>query len=167
MPEDTADSSRSLVIIDDDPDDLMLLRRAVVKGGFADPIRTFEDAAEAIEYVDAFARRQGDWRMVVICDLRMPGLDGFGFLQRIRARPFSHRLSVIIISGCALESDVECARSLGADGYLEKTPDSDTLRASLEAPVFPAIGSRPQRFESWEATRAQAARRVVTGPFSG
>lgn len=144
---------RRVVIIDDDPDDLLLLRRTAVRTGVADAIFTFEDPAEAIEYLAAFACTPGpacDSRIVVLCDLRMPAMDGFAVLQWIRAREFSARVSVVIISGCALDSDVDQARKLGADGYVEKMPSAETLRSSLEAPTFPTTGSRPRRFQSWE-----------------
>ena len=162
MPEDVKPLRRPVVVIDDDPEELMLLRRALAKTGVADTILTFEEPTEAVKYLDAVARaREQDspCRIVVFCDLKMPGLDGFAVLQRIRGREFSDQVCVIMVSGCALESDVDRARALGADGYLEKMPSSEVLASCMESPSFAATGSRPHLFELWEASRAKAAAR--------
>jgi two-component system, response regulator len=144
-----------IVIIDDSSDDLMLLRRALQKTNVADAIFTFERPSEALAYLQSVEPFQplNEGRATVLCDLKMPQTDGFEVLRRIRARPGLAPLRVIMISGCALEDDVERARQLGADGYIEKMPASENLVASVRNPYFPATGTRPQRFKIWEDTR--------------
>lgn len=142
---------RTIILIDDDPDDLVLVRRTLLRGGVRDPILTFQRSIEAVEYLRASGAPEHS-RLVLFCDLKMPGLDGFAVLQWVRAQEFSDRVTVVMVSGCALESDVERARALGADGYLEKMPSPETLRACLDSPVFAATGPRPALFARWEAT---------------
>lgn len=163
MPEEVTHFRRPLVVIDDDPDALMLLRRTLMKSGIAETIVTFAEPAEALDYLDAVARTSDAAtvsRIVVLCDLKMPGLDGFAVLRRIRTSESSTRMGVIIISSCALEADVERARALGADGYLEKMPSPETLAACIALPSFAATGSRSRLFESWEASQAKAVARA-------
>jgi two-component system response regulator len=147
-----------VVLIDDNPDDLLLMKRALVKAGAANPIHTFPHAVPALQFLAAELAtppHPASCGAVVFCDLKMPDVDGFDFLRRIRAEKFSAAIRVIIVSGCALESDVEQARELGADGYLEKMPAGEVLLASLARPFFTDTGSRPERFERWESrTRA-------------
>lgn len=156
MSDSRTTHGRSIVVIDDNPDDLLLIRHGLMKAGVAKSIVTFEQPAEALEYLSVCAQSPDTYRadMVVFCDLKMPGLDGFSVLERIRAHRGLRSLRLILISGCALECDVERARELRADGYLEKIPSPETLRACLDNPVFPATGPRPKLFESWEASRA-------------
>ena len=124
---------RPIIVIDDNPDDLLLLRHGLMKSGIANSIFPFEHPVEALEYLSICARSVDSSRagMVVFCDLKMPGLDGFSVLQRIRADSALAAICVIIVSACALECDVERARELGANGYLEKIPSPEELRLSL------------------------------------
>jgi two-component system response regulator len=153
LPPTTSKLS-SIVIIDDSPDDLMLLRRALQKANIAEAIFTFERPGDALAYLHSVEPIQpsSEARHAVLCDLKMPQTDGFEVLRLIRARPGLRPLSVIMISGCALEDDVDKARQLGADGYIEKMPPTEKLVACLRSPYFPATGTRPQRFRIWEET---------------
>ena len=140
-----------IVLIDDDPDDLRLLQRQLSKSGLPQRVVAFSNAAVAIE---AF-RGGPQVASAVFCDMKMPGMDGFDFLGVARNETAFADAVVIIISGCALESDVERARWLGADGFLEKLPSTDALVQMLREPSFPAPGTRQERFRSWEGSRSR------------
>jgi two-component system, response regulator len=145
---------RFIVIIDDNPDELLLLRRSLLKGGVTSAIYAFERPTEAIAFIhNTHALEQGRSapNTVIFCDLKMPGFDGFDVLRSIRSKEYAARIRFIIVSGCAFEADVEQARSLGADGYLEKMPSTEALLSCLATPTFAPTGSRPELFRSWEA----------------
>ncbi len=66
---------------------------------------------------------------LVICDLRMPGLDGLGFLQEARKR--GHDVAVLLVTAFgSIESAVEAMR-VGADDYLTKPVDLYELRKKV------------------------------------
>ena len=70
---------------------------------------------------------------VVLLDLVMPGLDGYGTLERMKASPRLAHLPVIVISAVEeLDSVVRCIE-LGALDYLPKPVDPSILRARLNA----------------------------------
>ena len=77
----------------------------------------------------------------VLCDLRMPGLDGFEFLQRLRADPVRGHLPVVAVSGFARSVDVQRSREAGFDGHVSKPFDYPTLLAALRQ----AMAGRRQR----------------------
>lgn len=56
----------------------------------------------------------------VLLDLVMPGMDGFGFLERIRKDNLIQGVAILMLTNQGQESDIERARSLGADGYIVK-----------------------------------------------
>ena len=64
---------------------------------------------------------------VVLCDLRMPQVDGFEFIRRLRADPKCHGLPAIAVSGVGSGSSSLRARELGFDAYLSKPPEFDAL----------------------------------------
>ena len=77
------------------------------------------DGSEAVE----LARRlEPD---VVLMDLSMPGLDGFGATEQIAGGPGEVR--VLVLTGSEDPADVAKARRAGATGYLTKDRISDAL----------------------------------------
>ena len=107
------------LVIDDETGSRESMAIALEKAGI--PVRTFDDARKALEYLEENASP-----LVAICDLRMPGLDGLGFLGEIRARGID--LAVILVTGFgSIESAVE-AMHVGAADYLTKPVDLYELR---------------------------------------
>ena len=107
-----------VIIVDDDTGSRESMAIALEKAGF--PVRTFDDARRALDYLDNASPR------LAICDLRMPGMDGLGFLQEVRKRGIE--LSVLLVTGFgSIESAVEAMR-VGADDYLTKPVDLHELR---------------------------------------
>lgn len=77
---------------------------------------------------DALAQLNSQSFDVVLLDLRMPGLDGAGFVQELQAR----RISVPIILISANPSLPAQARALGISHYLSKPFDIEQLEAMVE-----------------------------------
>jgi serine phosphatase RsbU (regulator of sigma subunit) len=73
------------------------------------------DAADGVEGLEIFRRERPD---VVLCDLRMPGMDGLEVLGRIREE--SPDTPVIVVSGVGTLGDVVEALRRGAWDYLTK-----------------------------------------------
>ncbi len=108
-----------VLVIDDETGSRESMAIAIEKAGIA--VRTFDDARKALEYLE----ENGSPRLAV-CDLRMPGLDGLGFLQEVRSRGLD--LGVLLVTGFgSIESAVEAMR-VGADDYLTKPVDLYELR---------------------------------------
>lgn len=66
---------------------------------------------------------------VIIMDLEMPAMDGFDATQQIKARGLASR--VIILSMHASPEDVARARSVGADEFVVKGANFETLIAAI------------------------------------
>ncbi|HEX6865339.1 MAG TPA: sigma-54 dependent transcriptional regulator, partial [Thermoanaerobaculia bacterium] len=107
-----------VLVIDDETGSRESMAIALEKAGLA--VRTFDDAKKALEFLD-----ENDARLAV-CDLRMPGMDGLGFLNEIRERKID--LGVILVTAYgSIESAVQAMR-VGADDYLTKPVDLYELR---------------------------------------
>ncbi len=92
-----------VLVVDDEPAIRALVAKIVDRAGFA--VDTAVDGAEALQMIDA-----GDYAVVVI-DLMMPNVDGFGVVAHLRERGI-HRPAVIVITA----GDASAIRQL--DGSL-------------------------------------------------
>jgi CheY-like chemotaxis protein len=117
-PDEEAGSGRVL-IADDNPVNALIARRALESAGF-----TVSVAATGSEALDAAARMEPD---LVLMDLRMPVMDGFEAMRRMRASGFS---APVIAVSAEMTPDIERrARDSGASGVAAKPLDAQALRA--------------------------------------
>ncbi|MCM2269345.1 MAG: sigma-54 dependent transcriptional regulator [Thermoanaerobaculia bacterium] len=111
-----------ILVIDDDTSSREAMAIAIEKTGWK--VARFDDARRALEFL-----ADGAAPDLAICDLRMPGLDGLGFLQAVRQRGYD--LSVLLVTAFGtIESAVEAMR-VGADDYLTKPLDLYELRKKV------------------------------------
>ncbi len=87
------------------------------------------EAAEGVEALAMLERHPVD---LVLCDLRMPLMDGFELIRRIREHPRHRDLPVIAVSGYATEDDEQRTRDAGFDGYVRKPFVESTLAAAVD-----------------------------------
>jgi diguanylate cyclase (GGDEF)-like protein len=101
---------------------------------------------------------------VVLTDIGMPRLDGYGLLERIRGAKVGRvrELPVLILSGDEDASARERALALGANGFVTKGSGSAELLAALESLL--RLG---QTRRELEASRAALASQSATDPASG
>jgi signal transduction histidine kinase len=68
---------------------------------------------------------------VVLCDIGLPGIDGYEVARRIRSDPALRGASLVAVTGYALAEDRERARAAGFDAHLAKPLSPDALRAAI------------------------------------
>lgn len=128
----------SLLVVEDDPDTLELLSLGLSAVG-AD-VRTADSAEAALTMLEA-------WRPdVLLCDIQLPGVDGYRFLEVLRANP---RLRTI--PACALSGVAGLARELMPAASFEKHL---TKPSKLPEIVF-ALATLYQKDEKRETTPEQ------------
>ncbi|MFT3837251.1 MAG: response regulator [Myxococcaceae bacterium] len=114
-----------LVLVIDDHDQNRLVARAVLE-------RAGYRVAEAGNGADGLERARELLPRLVLMDLAMPRLDGFGALERMRADPKTAAIPVVAFTAWALKQDEDRARAAGFDGFLTKPVDSRALLSTLE-----------------------------------
>jgi CheY-like chemotaxis protein len=70
---------------------------------------------------------------LVLCDIVMPGMDGFEFLAQVHANPNWVNTPVIFLTGRSDNRDVQMGRRLGVDEYIIKPYNPDELYGVVEA----------------------------------
>ena len=115
---------RRVLIVDDDPDFLALAEASLAAHGFF-----VERAAGGLRGVFLATQDVPD---VVLCDLRMPGIDGFVVAEALRADPATHHVAIFACTG---RRDLEARAALEAsafDGVLVKPVDWDSAARLLD-----------------------------------
>jgi putative two-component system response regulator len=143
-------SGLDMLLVDDDPHWLDLMRRNLQPAGAS--LRTFTDATAAL----AAAREvRPD---VFICDLEMPGRNGFDLVRELRADSRLSLVPVMVLSGHRDEGSRTASFASGADCYLSKSSPSEELIAAAAA--LGGHGRMLRDVESSEAVLIALARMV-------
>jgi CheY-like chemotaxis protein len=115
---------RTVLIVEDHADSRDLLRMAVESCG-----ATVQVAADGEEALARIAERRPD---LVLCDLRMPNMDGFTLMQRLRADPKLRSIRVVAVTALGSDEDILRTWKAGFDGHLVKPVDLDLITSLLE-----------------------------------
>ena len=68
----------------------------------------------------------------VVTDLNMPRMDGFEFIERIRAEPRHRRLPIIVVSGDTDPGTPQRLAAIGANAFFSKPYSPAQVRLKLE-----------------------------------
>jgi len=79
---------------------------------------------------------------LILCDLRLPRMDGFELLRRLRADPILRSIRVVAMSGLGGAVDLERISAAGFDGHLTKPVDYEMIAGLLER-LLGIPGPRP------------------------
>jgi type II secretory ATPase GspE/PulE/Tfp pilus assembly ATPase PilB-like protein/CheY-like chemotaxis protein len=88
------------------------------------------EARDGIQALDEVDRSAPD---VIILDLNLPGLDGYGVLAQLRSRPATRDIPVMVLTAKGDEDNEVRVFDLGADDFVTKPFRARSLTARLEA----------------------------------
>jgi CheY-like chemotaxis protein len=115
---------KKVLIAEDNPVNRELLRELLEIRGYA-----VTESSNGEEALDQIAKTQPD---ILLLDLGMPVLDGFGTIKRIRTNPDFKSLPVLAVTAYAMQGDQEKILTSGFDGYLSKPINPLLLDQELE-----------------------------------
>jgi len=132
----TSEFSRAhVVIVDDDPTNRILLRNVCEKIG----VGIVDEAEDGVVALDLITRFRPD---LILLDIRMPRMDGFELMRRVRANPDFSRLSILVQTGLQGEDDRVLCFNLGATDVVSRPLHIAEIRARITAHLRSAISSR-------------------------
>ncbi len=118
---------KPILLVEDNTDDEELTLRALQQHNIKNEIIVVRDGAEALDYLfarGAYADRDATTMpAVVILDLKLPKVDGFEVLQRMRADERTKLVPVVILTSSKEERDMVNGYKLGANSYVQKPVD--------------------------------------------
>jgi two-component system, cell cycle response regulator DivK len=112
-------SNWDIVVIDDEPDSLEVAE--IILDTFGANVVTATNGAEGLEVVREVQPR------LVISDISMPVLDGWGFIHELKNDPALNGIPAIALTAHAMVGDRERAISAGFHNYLTKPLTADTF----------------------------------------
>jgi two-component system, response regulator len=113
-----------ILLVDDDARFAELTRAFLLKGeAGTTEVVVARDGVEAIEYLFHPERGPSEMPGLVLLDLNMPRMDGFGVLRKMRAAERTMFVPVVMLTSSVHPEDVRSAYGLGANGYLDKLSD--------------------------------------------
>lgn len=124
-----------ILVADDDPDDTFFIERLIKRTGISNPVRTFSDGSEVVDFLGG-AWIDGRFPRLLFLDLKMRGLGGFGFLAWARRQKGHIPLTIVVLSSVSDPPAVARALSLGAHRYLTKYPCARTMETIVRS-VYP------------------------------
>ena len=139
VPLETLNDLRILVV-DDNQTNRRILHGMLTRWGAQTSCA--DGASEALTELDA-ARGAGRPYQLILTDMHMPGMDGFGLVQEIRSRPDLSPVPIVMLTSAGHSGDAEHCRKLGIHSYLYKP----VRRQELLAAILRALG-HPQTFAS-------------------
>jgi CheY-like chemotaxis protein len=114
----------TVLVVEDDEDSRELLRSIVESFGAT--------AVLAADGEEAIRKLSGTNADLILCDLLMPRLDGFGFVNWLRRDPKLSRTHVIAVTALGTDADFKRTWDAGFNGHLVKPIDYDTVASQLE-----------------------------------
>ena len=117
-------TAKKVLVADDKATGRELVRTVLEGRGY----QVFE-AADGLEALNAAHRLHPD---LIILDLHMPGLDGFGVMKELRLDPAFAKTPVVALTASAMQGDKQRAVEAGFTGYITKPVPLKTLRSEVE-----------------------------------
>jgi len=150
-----------VLIVEDVPDILKLLHATLTFKGYN--VVTARNGQEALEAI----RRERP--ALVITDIMMPKLDGFGLVHRLRINPKTREIPVIFLTATyvALE-DKAFALNIGATRFIEKPVNFEKFLETVnelitsDTPAAPALMSETEFYEGYRQRLEKKLNQKIT-----
>jgi len=110
--------------VEDSSDDGAFTQIALARANFKNKVVALKDGAQALDFVfgrgEFEGRNSNDVPVFILLDLKLPKVDGFEVLRRLREDSSTAFIPVIVFTSSLEERDIENAYRLGANSYVRK-----------------------------------------------
>ena len=126
-----------ILLVEDTRSDAEMTIRAIRKSNIKNIIVHVQDGKEALDFLfgtGAYADRDITQKpRVILLDLKMPKVDGFQVLEKIKANVQTKKIPVVILTSSKEHPDVEKCYSLGVNSFIVKPVGSEDFTAAISA----------------------------------
>ena len=145
------DSSKKILVIEDDTTTRNMFIDALGAEGF-----NTIGAENGITGIRIAQEYSPD---LVICDIMMPNLDGYGVLAALRQDPATAIIPFIFLTGSGMKTEVRKGMELGADDYLTKPSTVEELLRSITTQF-----NKQSLLQSWYASQGSPSQSTSPEP---
>jgi len=115
---------KKILIIDDEKSIRVLLKNYLQKDY---EVTAKENGEEGMAWL-----QQGNLPDLIVADIQMPKMDGYEFIQNIRASGYFKAIPLIMLSGIESSSEKVKALKMGANDYVIKPFNPEELAVRIE-----------------------------------
>jgi two-component system response regulator len=129
------DQATDILLVEDNPNDVKLALHAFETASLAHRVHVARDGVEAIEFVFGTSsdvnREEPKQLKLILLDLKLPRLDGYEVLKRIKSDPRTARIPVVMLTSSSEARDVMRNYDMGANSYVIKPVDFEQFTALI------------------------------------
>jgi DNA-binding NarL/FixJ family response regulator len=118
-------ASRQILLVDYDPNLTLLVKDYLEFQGYK--VETAENGQEALEKLEHYIPD------MIVCDVMMPEMDGYAFVEKIRQDPHTSWIPLMLLSAKGQSHDRIKGLKTGADVYMIKPFEPEELVAQIES----------------------------------
>jgi two-component system response regulator len=126
---------RPILLVDDNADDELLTLDALRNCGVSHPVVVVRDGLEAIEWMfgsgSHASRDTGVMPQLVLLDLKLPKINGFEVLAKMRSDGRTRYVPTIVLSSSTQRDDIENSYANGANSYVRKVVDFEEYSSAV------------------------------------
>jgi DNA-binding response OmpR family regulator len=117
-----------ILVIDDEKSIRILLENFLSKDY---EVIAKSDGSEGLDWLE------GHIPDLIICDIQMPNMDGYQFVERVRERGYTKHTPILMLSGAESSKErIKCYK-LGAQDFLVKPFNPEELNELIKKNLFP------------------------------
>ena len=137
--------SKELVILmaEDNQGHFLLAEKYFARMGVKNQFIWFPDGREAIDYLftkDGHAKPHPGKQFILFLDLKMPNMDGWEVLKRIKSSSELKNLPVVMLTALENPEQIEKCMELGCDSYIVKPVKySSYIETMRKVGLFPSV----------------------------
>ena len=118
-----------ILLVEDNSDDELLTLRALKKNNIRNEVVVARDGSEALDYLFGTGIHAGRdltvMPQIILLDLKLPKVDGFEVLDRVRSSEATQLLPVVILTTSNEDQDRIRGYGLGANSFVRKPVEFD------------------------------------------
>jgi len=118
-----------ILLVEDNADDELLTLRALKKNNIRNEVVVARDGSEALDYLFGTGIHAGRdlsvMPQIILLDLKLPKVDGFEVLDRVRSSESTKLLPVVILTTSNEDQDRIRGYGLGANSFVRKPVEFD------------------------------------------
>ncbi|HEY0742545.1 MAG TPA: response regulator [Chryseosolibacter sp.] len=127
---------KNVLLVDDDVVFTFLNKRIISALDFVNEIDVAQNGLQAIELLGKLVKGSNRLHDIILLDLNMPIMDGFGFLEAFKRAdlPNKEQVKIIILTSSIHPEDIQRAKNYGVTSYLTKPLREEGLLAEISKP---------------------------------
>lgn len=125
-----------ILIVEDNPDDLEMALFSFREANIASKIGVARDGREALDFIFAegthAGRNKTQLPKVILLDLKLPKIDGFEVLKRLKENPLTKSIPVVVLTSSKEQRDMVESYQLGVNSYIVKPVNFENFTAVIK-----------------------------------